>query len=156
VKAEDRYDDLFRWYAGQLGVDWTLLKAQALQESGMNPGAINTASGAAGLTQFEPGTFQDYTAKAGRLQPPMLVSSRMNAEHAIRAQACFMRDLLSKFGGDASKALAAYDWGPSHLMGLLNGDASQDETWLKRTPPETQDYVSRILAGQAAIQGGTA
>ena len=72
-----------------------LLAAQLYAESGFNPFARSPA-GAEGIAQFMPGTADAY----GLTNP-------FDAERAIDAQAHLMSDLLKRFGGKPSLALAA-------------------------------------------------
>ena len=61
------YDDYFRKYGAEYGLDPHRLRAQAFVESGFNPRAVSSA-GARGLTQFLPSTAADY----GVTDPNML------------------------------------------------------------------------------------
>lgn len=56
MKAEDRYDSLFRYYASEHDHDWLMLKAQVKAESAFNAKAWNRRSGARGLAQFISGS----------------------------------------------------------------------------------------------------
>jgi membrane-bound lytic murein transglycosylase F len=61
IDLSKRYDDHFRKYSKRffgIGFDWTLFKAQAIAESGLNPDAKSSV-GAKGLMQLMPSTFQD-------------------------------------------------------------------------------------------------
>jgi soluble lytic murein transglycosylase-like protein len=100
--------------------------AQIQQESGFNPHAYNSASGASGIAQWDP-------APAG-VDP-------WNPEQALKAAADWMGELLRQFGS-VDLALAAYDAGPGAVQ-QYGG-----------VPPfdETQRYVRNILA--AAGQPG--
>ncbi len=112
----------------QAAVRWNvsaaLLAAQLMAESNFNPFAVSPA-GAQGIAQFMPATADSYG-----LHDPF------DAEAAIDAQAHLMSDLLRQFGGVPSLALAAYNAGPAPVetCDCVPGY------------PETQAYVSRILA----------
>ena len=54
--------------------------------------------------------------------------------------------MLTKYGGDERKALAAYHWGPGNLD-KVGGDVS-------KAPPETQAYVTRVLGGGGGTPAG--
>ncbi len=58
MNAEDRYDSLFQFYAGQKAIDWLLLKAQVKRESAFDPNARSPV-GAVGLAQFMPATWDE-------------------------------------------------------------------------------------------------
>src|ERR1044072_657074 len=100
-----------------------LLAGQLMAESGFDPNAGSPA-GAQGIAQFMPSTAAAYG-----LRDPY------DPVEAIDTQAHLMSDLLRQFG-DPSLALAAYNAGPAPVEAC---DCIPDY-------PETQAYVSRILA----------
>ena len=126
------FDELFKRYGQEYGVDWQLLKAQVAAESNFDPHAISDA-GAQGLAQFMPDTFHEWAQKLGIAHPDPFVP-----EQAIHAQAGYLAWLIHKTG-DTLKALAAYNWGISHIRHLLD-----DPDWLEKIPDETRAYVERI------------
>jgi soluble lytic murein transglycosylase-like protein len=113
------------------GVDPKLLTGLIRAESNFDPNATSSA-GAQGLTQLMPGT----AASLG-------VTNPLDPAQAIEGGAKYLRQQLDRFGGDASKALAAYNAGPGAVE-RFGG-----------VPPyaETQAYVRKVLsyaAGTAA------
>ncbi len=138
--AQDRYDSLFRFYGQASGVDWLLLKAQAIAESNLDPRAKSPV-GARGLTQFMPRTFAEWVDVVyGAKGLPGVVPE--NPEVAIRLQAAYMAKLRSAFGS-VEKALAAYNWGWGRVRTHLreHGALTPD-----RLPTETRRYLMRIMA----------
>jgi len=109
--------------ASRWNVSAALLAGQLMAESGFDPNAGSPA-GARGIAQFMPSTAAAY----GLRNP-------FDPVEAIDAQAHLMSDLLAKFG-DPQLALAAYNAGPAPVEAC---DCVPDY-------PETQAYVSRILA----------
>lgn len=105
------------------GIDPNLLTGLIRAESSFNPNATSPA-GAQGLTQLMPGT----AAGLG-------VTNPLDPVQAIEGGARYLRRQLDRFGGDASKALAAYNAGPGAVE-RFGG-----------VPPyeETQNYVRRVL-----------
>lgn len=109
--------------ATRWNVSAALLAGQLMAESSFDPNAGSPA-GAQGIAQFMPSTAAAYG-----LRDPF------DPVEAIDAQAHLMSDLLRQFG-DPSLALAAYNAGPAPVEAC---DCVPDY-------PETQAYVSRILA----------
>src|SRR5689334_19903416 len=89
--------------------DQSLLEAQIRQESGGNPLAVNAKSGAQGLVQIMPQT----AANPGFGVDP--VHDPFNPDEARRFQKQYMGALLSRYNGNETAALAAYNWGPGHV-----------------------------------------
>jgi soluble lytic murein transglycosylase-like protein len=109
--------------AARNGVDPKLLTGLIHAESNFDPSATSPA-GAQGLTQLMPGT----AASLG-------VTNPLDPAQAIEGGAKYLRQQLDRFGGDATKALAAYNAGPGAVE-RFGG-----------VPPyaETQAYVRRVL-----------
>jgi Transglycosylase SLT domain/D-alanyl-D-alanine carboxypeptidase len=104
-------------------VSAALLAAQLMAESNFDPYA-GSPTGAQGIAQFMPSTAAAYG-----LQNPY------DPDEAIDAQGHLMSDLLHQFGSP-QLALAAYNAGPAPVEACNCIPAY----------PETQAYVSRILA----------
>jgi soluble lytic murein transglycosylase-like protein len=109
------------------GVDPALLAGLVKQESGFNPNAVSPA-GARGLTQLMPGT----AAGLGVTDP-------LDPAQALDGGAKYLRQQLDAFGGDVTRALAAYNAGPGAVQ-RYGG-----------VPPyaETQNYVRKVQANAA-------
>lgn len=109
--------------AARNGVDPNLLTGLIRAESNFDPTATSPA-GAQGLTQLMPGT----AAGLG-------VTNPLDPIQSIEGGARYLRQQLDRFGGDAGKALAAYNAGPGAVE-RFGG-----------VPPyqETQNYVGRVL-----------
>ena len=109
------------------GIDPALLAGLVKQESGFNPTAGSSA-GARGLTQLMPGT----AAGLG-------VANVLDPVQNLDGGAKYLRQQLDAFGGDVTRALAAYNAGPGAVQ-RYGG-----------VPPyaETQNYV-RIVQANAA------
>jgi soluble lytic murein transglycosylase-like protein len=122
--------------AAQYGIDPAVLKGLIKQESGFNPDAGSPA-GAQGLTQLMPGTAS-----------AMGVTNLHDPAQSIDGGAHYLKMQLDRFGGDYSKALAAYNAGPGAVQ-RYGG-----------VPPysETQNYVKNVLgfAQQYRQDGGHA
>ncbi|HEY6889653.1 MAG TPA: lytic transglycosylase domain-containing protein [Solirubrobacter sp.] len=116
------------------GVDPALLAGLVKQESGFNPNA-GSGAGARGLTQLMPSTASGLG-----------VSNVLDPVQSLNGGAKYLKQQLDTFGGDVTKALAAYNAGPGAVQ-RFGG-----------VPPyaETQNYVRIVQANAAAYRGGTA
>jgi soluble lytic murein transglycosylase-like protein len=129
--SPSQYDAQITTAAAKYGIDPALLKGLIRQESNFDAGA-RSGAGAQGLTQLMPGT----AASLG-VDPS-------DPAQAIDGGARYLKQQLDRFGGDESKALAAYNAGPG-AVAKYGG-----------VPPyaETQSYVTKVL-GYAAEYRGT-
>jgi hypothetical protein len=115
--------ELIGRHSHRLGIDPNLVHAVVRQESGFNPRAVSP-KGAMGLMQLMPETAAS-----------MGVSDPFDSEQNIIGGIKYLRLCLSRFDGDLTKALAAYNAGP------LNVEKYDG------CPPfaETRDYVARVM-----------
>ena len=122
-----------RQAAQRNGVDPDIFQRQIQQESGFNPGAQSPA-GAQGIAQFMPATAQGMGVDPS------------DPYASLDGAARLMKQNLDRYGGDYSRALAAYNAGPGNVD-KYGG-----------VPPfaETQTYIKNILGGvgQAATNIG--
>lgn len=132
--APSQYDAQITAAATKYGLDPALLKGLIRQESNFNASA-RSGAGAQGLTQLMPGT----AASLG-------VTDATDPAQAIDGGAKYLKQQLDRFGGDASKALAAYNAGPG-AVAKFGG-----------VPPyaETQNYVTKVLGYAAEYRGAGA
>ncbi|MGC6386576.1 lytic transglycosylase domain-containing protein [Ewingella sp. S1.OA.A_B6] len=86
-------------------------------------------AGAEGPFQFMPATGQQYGLKDR--------ADRMDTDKSAEAAAHYLSDLLTQFGGDMKKTIAAYNWGPGRVSSL----------GLAYAPKETRDYLGRVMPG---------
>lgn len=162
-----RYDSLFRLAAveeWQDFPDWTWLKAQGVQESGLDPEATSPV-GAAGIMQFMPATWSDIERQLGWRN----VDPR-SPQHAILGGAFYMRELRALWSGrgrsgDEQQALAL----PSYNAGAGNILAAQRlchdaRLWPDIAPclpavtgpanaQQTTDYPVKIAQWHAMMEG---
>lgn len=125
-----QYGPMIKAAAERHGIDPQVFENLVRQESGFNPNAGSPA-GAQGLCQLMPATAKGLG-----------VSDTHDPAQALEGGAKYLRQQLDKFGGDYTKALAAYNAGPGAVQ-RYGG-----------VPPyaETQHYVKTILGstGSAA------
>lgn len=139
VRVPEQWVDDVEAAAKVAGMPVDVMGAQLEKESGWDEKASNP-SGAAGLAQAMPGTWEMY----GEGDP-------LNGEDSIRFQGKYMRALMneakkhSEGGTDqVEKALAAYNWGPGNMDSVR-------WQWSKG-PAETREYVPAIMgAAQTKI-----
>jgi soluble lytic murein transglycosylase len=115
---------IIRSAAERYGVDTRLVEAIVQAESAGNPSAVSP-KGARGLMQLMP-------ERAAELGVRDSFDPTQNVDGGVR----HMRDLLQRFGGDVTLALAAYNAGEAAVR--AHGGI----------PPyaETQEYVRRVRA----------
>ncbi|HNG03212.1 MAG TPA: lytic transglycosylase domain-containing protein, partial [Nitrospira sp.] len=150
-KALVPYTETITKASRDTGVDAGVLAAQIMAESNGNPNARNdktsTGQPSLGISQFQPDTAKQYGVDT------------TDPHSSIAGQARYMKDLLNQFGGDYSKALAAYNWGQGRVAKAVEKYGSD---WMSNIPSETQAYVKKILSSSpngvagAKIAGATA
>jgi soluble lytic murein transglycosylase-like protein len=115
------------------GIDPALLAGLIKQESGFNPNA-GSGAGAQGLTQLMPATARGLG-----------VTNPLDPAQSIMGGAKYLKQQLDAFGGDVTKALAAYNAGPGAVK-RFGG-----------VPPysETQNYVRVVQANAASFRSST-
>jgi soluble lytic murein transglycosylase-like protein len=125
-----QYDALIEQAAARNGVDPAVLHGLIQQESAFNPNSTSSA-GAAGLTQLMPGTASSLG-----------VANPLDPAESIEGGARYLSQMMGKFGGNTTDALAAYNAGPGAVQ-QYGG-----------VPPyaETQSYVSKVLGYAEAFR----
>lgn len=116
--------ELFAQLEQKHGLPTGLLDAVWAKESARGTKMVSPA-GARGHFQFMPATAQEY----GLTNPDDLTQS-------ATAAAKMYGNLLKQYGGDLSKALAAYNWGSGNL----------DRKGMAQAPAETRDYIATITS----------
>jgi len=121
--ADDVAAPLIEAAAKAQELDPKLVRAVMEQESGLRPCAVS-AKGAQGLMQLMPETAKE-----------LAVGDPLDPKENIQGGTRYLKQLLDKYKGDLSQALAAYNAGPGTV----------GETKAVPEIPETRDYVDAIL-----------
>jgi membrane-bound lytic murein transglycosylase D len=140
LERAGRYRDMISRILAQEGVPQDLIY-QAVAESGFQPQAVNSRSGAGGMWQFMPSGPYGLTRNGW-------YDERFDPEKSTIAYARYMKELYSQLG-DWYLAMAAYDWGPGNVQRSVERTGYADFWELYRRnvlPKETKNYVPIIIA----------
>jgi membrane-bound lytic murein transglycosylase D len=135
-----RYKAMIERVMAEEGVPQDLIYL-AVAESGFQPRARNSQSGAGGMWQFMPqGNYG--------LVRNQYVDERFDPEKSTRAYARYMKFIHNQLG-DWYLAMAGYNWGAGNVQRAVEKTGYADFWELYRRhnlPAETQNYVPQILA----------
>jgi hypothetical protein len=109
-----------------------------------------SAKGAVGAAQVKPSTGREAAEKAGI--PWDEHRFRNDAAYNTRIGRAYFDQLVEQFGGDTTKAAAAYNAGPGRVREAIRAGG---DGWASRLPGETRDYLEKVI-GAAASPGATA
>lgn len=120
----------------------------AMVESQFHPKVVSRA-GAGGLWQFMRGTGQRYNLRIDRY-----TDDRFNWQKATQAAICYLRDLNTRFDGNWSLAVTAYNMGEGGLERAIASTGGVSDLWkLLETPPassqmqlETKKFYPKLVA----------
>ena len=126
-----RFDDIIRSAASRHGVEFPLIKAMIKVESNFDPRAVSR-KGAKGLMQIMPENF-------ARLN----ISDPFNPRQNIMGGSYYFKQMLDRFDGKLSLALAAYNAGPTRV----------EQLGAIPPYPETRDYVKKVMRYYRRFKG---
>lgn len=116
---------------------------------------LTSKAGAIGIAQVMPGTAPEAAKLAGLEWDEARYKNDADYNKAIGF--AYFQKQLQDFGGDLSKAYAAYNAGPGALKSALaaekNPKNDSGKHWLDFMPKETQAYVVKNMKAYGAGQG---
>jgi soluble lytic murein transglycosylase-like protein len=122
--SRQNISDIIKSAADRHQIDPKLAMAVAVAESGLEPQAVSPA-GAVGVMQLMPETARSLGVR--NINDP-----RDNIDGGVR----YLKEMLTTFNGDITKAVAAYNAGPEAVK-QYGGIPPY---------PETRAYVSKVLS----------
>jgi soluble lytic murein transglycosylase-like protein len=131
--TKEQVIEFIRTAAPEYHLDPEMIIRQCEAESAFDQSAVSKA-GAIGLLQLMPATA------AGLKVDPR--EWRANLSGGLH----YLAQMRTRFGGDISKALAAYNCGPGRLAGILSMHEEEwGDDWRTHLPTETKNYLKKIL-----------
>ncbi len=136
--------DLFREVAESgIRVEPGLVYAVMREESGYRPEVVSI-SGARGLLQIMPETGERLALRESleAFSPEDLFIPRIN----IQLGSAYLEQLMTRFDGRRSAAIASYNAGPEAVSRWLAEGPVEDDEWVEAIPyDQTREYVKRVL-----------
>jgi soluble lytic murein transglycosylase len=136
--------DLLANAARRNQLDPYLVAALIRQESLFNPQARST-SDARGLMQLLPGTAERYALAAGVAASPI---DLYEPNTSIQLGTTYLRELMTMFGGNTFKVVAAYNGGEHSVAQWDARYPGDDDQWVENIGfRETREYVKKVIGG---------
>jgi soluble lytic murein transglycosylase len=137
--------------AARAGIAPQLLYAVMREESGFRP-EVRSVVGARGLVQIMPETGRKLAQQLGAASysPDELFDPGRNLELG----AAYLAELLARFGGRVSAAVASYNAGPEAVeRWLAQNGALEDDAWIEAIPyDQTRGYAKKVLRSLAVYR----
>ncbi len=145
VRYPRAYWDLFQSASTRLALDPYLVLALARQESLFDPNATSV-SNARGLMQLIPSTAKKMASEHGMDSEAIrLYDPSVNVELGT----AYLKKLLEMFGGNAFRAVAAYNAGENAVAKWVADFSGADDEWVENIAyKETRDYVKKVIGGR--------
>ena len=138
------FADLFREVAESgIHVEPGLVYAVMREESGYRPEVVSV-SGARGLLQIMPETGERLALRESLadFSPDDLFIPSIN----IQLGSAYLEQLMTRFDGRRSAAIASYNAGPEAVSDWLAAGPLADDEWVEAIPyDQTREYVKRVL-----------
>ena len=145
VRYPRAYWELFASASTRLALDPYLVLALARQESLFNPNATSS-SNARGLMQLIPSTAKKMASEHGMDSEAIrLYDPQVNVELGT----AYLKNLLEMFGGNAFRAVAAYNAGEHAVSKWVADFPGADDEWVENIAyKETREYVKKVIGGR--------
>ena len=142
-----RHEDIIRQQARDKGLDPALIAAVIYAESHFRDGQTSGA-GAEGLMQITPATAHMIARKSGGVA--FTVEDLGTPQVNIAYGSWYLRYLMSRYDGNRTFALAAYNGGEGNVDRWISAARERDEDLTIAAIPfsETRTYVQRVLDAQ--------
>jgi soluble lytic murein transglycosylase len=139
-----RHEDIIRQQARDKGLDPAMVAAVIYTESRFRDGQTSSA-GAEGLMQITPATAQMIARKSGGTA--FVLRDLGTPQVNISYGAWYLRYLLSRYAGNETLALAAYNGGEGNVDRWLDAAQQREEDLMVEAIPfpETRHYVRQVL-----------
>jgi soluble lytic murein transglycosylase len=126
------------------GLDSAWIYAIVRQESAFSVDARSSA-GAIGLMQLMPRTAKEVATKTAYRS--FEVNDLLQPEVNIELGAAYLNQIYRRLQENPVLATAAYNAGPSRVMGWLPDQPLATDVWIETVPfRETREYLKRVLA----------
>jgi soluble lytic murein transglycosylase len=135
-----RHEDIIRQQSREKGVDAALIAAVIYAESKFND--AESSAGARGLMQITPDAAKFIEKQSGATT--FNLDDLSDPEINIRYGTFLLRELLERYDGDETAALAAYNAGPGNADKWGGSGLSVEDIPF----PETRAYVEEVLGKQ--------
>jgi soluble lytic murein transglycosylase len=143
------HEDIIRQQAAEKHLDPALIAAVIYAESRFVPGRTSSA-GAEGLMQITPATAADIARRSGGTA--FVTSDLATPQVNISYGSYLLRELLDRYGGNETAALAAYNAGPGNADRW--GGAALHASAIPYA--ETRAYVQKVLAARGRYRNAYA
>src|SRR3954463_1456439 len=143
-----RHEDIIRQQARDKGLDPSLIAAVIYAESRFRDGQTSHA-GAEGLMQITPATARMIARKSGGTA--FVVDDLATPQVNIAYGAWYLRYLLTRYAGNETFALAAYNGGEGNVDRWIDAAQQRGEALTIAAIPfaETRAYVQRVEQAKA-------
>jgi hypothetical protein len=111
------------------------------QESGHNPNAATSVTGAVGQAQIEPATFQQYAQPGENIHNP---------QDNLAVHQRIINDYMQRYGGDAQRVAVAYFSGPGNVA-----PAGSPTPWVENKSDPNGKSTSSYVYDVSRRLGGT-